>query len=47
MWTNFSPFKMDSETHPWKGWDRYHIAEEMLKDAANDFDVNDCFEILS
>ena len=46
MLTNFSPFKGDSETHPWMGWDRYHIAEEMLKDAANDFDVKDCFDIL-
>ena len=44
--TNFSPFKMNSETHPWMGWDRYHLAEEMLKDAADDFDVRDCFEIL-
>ena len=44
--TNFSPFKMDKEQHPWMGWDRYHIAEEMLKGAADDFDVSDCFEIL-
>ena len=44
--TNFSPFKMDSETHPWMGWDRYHIAEEMLKNASDDFDVKDCFDIL-
>ena len=44
--TNFSPFKADREKHPWMGWDRYHIAEEMLKNAADDFDVNDCFEIL-
>ena len=44
--TNFSPFKMDREQHPWMGWDRYHIAEEMLKNAADDFDVHDCFDVL-
>ena len=44
--TNFSPFKMDKEKHPWMGWDRYHIAKEMLENANNDFDVNDCFKIL-
>ena len=44
--TNFSPYKQDSEQHPWMGWDRYHVAEEMLKDAPDDFDVNDCFDIL-
>lgn len=44
--TNFSPFKMDSETHPWMGWDRYHIAKEMLEQASDDFDVPDCFAIL-
>ena len=44
--TNFSPFRMDSETHPWMGWDRYHIAEEMLEQASEDFDIKDCFEIL-
>ena len=44
--TNFSPFKMDREKHPWMGWDRYHIAEEMLKNASDDFDVADCFGIL-
>ena len=44
--TNFSPFKMDSETHPWMGWDRYHTAKEMLENASDDFDVKDCFEIL-
>lgn len=44
--TNFSPFKMASETHPWMGMDRYQIAEEMLKNASHDFDVKDCFEIL-
>ena len=44
--TNFSPFKQDSEKHPWMGWDRYHTAEDMLKEASDDFDVKDCFEIL-
>ncbi len=44
--TNFSPFKQDSETHPWMGWDRYHKAEDMLKAATEDFGVEDCFEIL-
>ena len=44
--TNFSPFKQDSETHPWMGWDRYHKAEEMLDAATEDFSAEDCFEIL-
>ncbi len=44
--TNFSPFKGDSEKHPWMGLDRYNTAERMLKEASPDFDVADCFEIL-
>ena len=44
--TNFSPFKMDSEQHPWMGWDRYHTAKEMLEQAQDDFDVKDCFAVL-
>ena len=44
--TNFSPFKQDSETHPWMGWDRYHKAEDMLSDAGVDFGVSQCFEVL-
>ena len=44
--TNFSPFKQDSETHPWMGWDRYHKAEEMLQRAGDDFGAEDCFTIL-
>ena len=44
--TNFSPFKQDSEKHPWMGWDRYQKADEMLKEANEDFDVKDCFEVL-
>ncbi len=44
--TNFSPFKQDSETHPWMGWDRYHKAEDMIQAATEDFGVEDCFGIL-
>ena len=44
--TNFSPFKGDSEKHPWMGLDRYHTAQKMLEEAPDDFDVRDCFEIL-
>ena len=44
--TNFSPFKMDSEKHPWMGWDRYRTAEEILANSDDDFDVDDCFDIL-
>ena len=44
--TNFSPYKMDSEQHPWMGYDRYQIANKMLKEASDDFDVKDCFQIL-
>ena len=44
--TNFSPFKMDSEKHPWMGWDRYQTATNMLEEASDDFDVEDCFRIL-
>ena len=44
--TNFSPFKQDSEKHPWMGWDRYQKADQMLKNAHGDFDVSDCFVIL-
>lgn len=44
--TNFSPFKMDRELHPWMGLDRYRTAETMLKAAPDDFGVNDCFAVL-
>ena len=44
--TNFSPFKMDAETHPWMGWDRYQTAERMMAEADDDFDVTDCFAVL-
>lgn len=44
--TNFSPFKMNAEKHPWMGWDRYQTANKMLEKANEDFDVKDCFDIL-
>lgn len=44
--TNFSPFKMNKEKHPWMGWNRYNKAKEMLENANDNFDVKDCFEIL-
>lgn len=44
--TNFSPYKQDSEQHPWMGWDRYQKADAMLKEASDDFDVDDCFGVL-
>lgn len=44
--TNFSPFKQDTEKHPWMGWDRFHTAEAMLEEAGDVFDVQDCFAIL-
>ena len=44
--TNFSPFKMDKEKHPWMGWDRYLIAEKMLEEASDDLDVKGMFDIL-
>lgn len=44
--TNFSPFKGDSEKHPWMGLDRYQAAEALLKNAGPDFDVPDAFTVL-
>ncbi len=44
--TNFSPFYTDREMHPAMGMDRYITAERMLKEAREDFDVEDCFKIL-
>lgn len=44
--TNFSPFKMFSETHPWMGKDRYLTAVDMLSKSDAGFDVSDCFNIL-
>ena len=44
--TNFSPFKQDSEKHLWMGWDRYHKAEELLRETPGDPSAEDCFRIL-
>ena len=44
--TNFSPFKMGTEQHPWMGWDRYLIAKEMLEHVSENFGVEDCFAVL-
>ncbi len=44
--TNFSPFKGESEKHPWMGLDRYEKAVAMLDAASDDFSVRDCFAIL-
>lgn len=44
--TNFSPYKQDKEKHDWMGLDRYKKAEEMLNTINDDFDVQDCFDIL-
>lgn len=34
---------INRKKHDWMGWDRYNKAEEMIKNATEDFDVNDCF----
>ncbi|MBQ7152766.1 MAG: hypothetical protein IJR83_02370 [Clostridia bacterium] len=44
--TNFSPFKMDSEQHPWMGWDRYQKAEYMIQNGPERFGVEDCLAVL-
>lgn len=44
--TNFSPFKMGKEQHPWMGWDRYQEALTRLEGASEDFSVEDCFALL-
>ena len=44
--TNFSPFKGDSERHPWMGLDRYETATAMLESADSGFDAEDCFQVL-
>ena len=44
--TNFSPFKQDSEIHPWMGWDRYQTAESMLNELREDFGADECFDVL-
>lgn len=45
--TNFSPFKMNKEMHPWMGLDRYNKANDILSNAKCDFDVTDAFNLLS
>ena len=44
--TNFSPFKGNTEQHPWMGWDRYRTAEQRLERTQGHFSVSDCFDIL-
>ena len=45
--TNFSPLDPKPEgKHPWMGLDRYRRAEEMLINASDGFDVEDCFGVL-
>lgn len=44
--TNFSPFKGNTEQHPWMGWDRYQTAQAMLERASGDFGAEDCFAVL-
>lgn len=44
--TNFSPFKGDSERHPWMGLDRYETAAKALEGAQDSFGVAECFELL-
>ena len=43
--TNFSPFEKD-RYHPWMGKDRYEKATMLLSNASDDFDVDDCFNVL-
>ena len=44
--TNFSPFKGDSEWHPWMGLDRYNAAVAALEAADDGFGVAACFDVL-
>ena len=44
--TNFSPFKGDSERHPWMGLDRYNAAVAALEAADDGFGVSACFDVL-
>lgn len=44
--TNFSPFKKETELHPWMGLDRYEKAMEILRASSDDFGVDDCFDLL-
>lgn len=43
---NFSPFKGDSELHPWMGLDRYEVATSILEQAGENFDVPDMLAVL-
>ena len=45
--TNFSPYKMDAEKHPWRGTDRHNTAMTMLEGYDDDFEAEDCFRILA
>lgn len=44
--TNFPPFVQHPLQHPWMGMDRYQKAEALLSEATDNFDVNDCFNVL-
>ncbi len=44
--TNFSPWKVRRDEHPWSGADRYAVAEKMLKESSDNFDVADAFSVL-
>lgn len=44
--TNFSPFKGDTEKHPWMGLDRYNTAIQILENSDDNFDVQDAFRLL-
>ena len=44
--TNFSPYKGDSQFHPWMGMDRYEKAVNILEKEKDTFDVEDCFRLL-
>lgn len=45
--TNFPPFVPNPLQHPWMGLDRYRKAERLLAAATDDFDVDDCFQVLN
>lgn len=45
--TNFPPFVPNPLQHPWMGLDRYRKAESLLGVATDDFDVDDCFQVLN
>lgn len=45
--TNFPPFVPNPLQHPWMGLDRYQKAESLLGAATDDFDVDDCFQVLN